>query len=303
MAARGLAAGTDFMGDVEKTFGTPGPEIGPTPFKPGTVTPGAVIAKLGTAIFAAARTRANAVQRQKEQDAQMAYQQAQIAGLTSAAADRATRAGIAQKTLDLETRKYENPNAPKAPLMTPIGGKNAGKEMPVAEFQADAAQRRTDTQVKARDESFKRDSRDMALITADMQKNGPTSTMLIGRATKLAQDMYNVMRNPSVAASPGEAEAVRRQLEVYGLPKNFRFREADAASDMALKKAAQAFSTAYWSNHFKAHVETGRANLAAIQARQAMGGAPQVAPEPEAAPAEAAAPAGPAPLQLPDLED
>lgn len=307
MAARGIAAGNDFMGNVEKTFGTPGPDIGPTPFRPGTVTPGAVIAKLGTAIFAAARSRANAVERQRIADAEMAYQKAQIESLTSAAADRTRRGDIAQGQLDLERDKYLNPNAPQAPLMTPIAGKFAGKEMPVPEFSANAAAGRTAMTVKARDDSFKRDSRDMALITADMQKSGPTSTMLIGRATKLATDMFNVIRNPSIASSPGEAARVRAELEQYGLPKGLRVRESNIKSIEAAQKAAQAWATGFWSNHYKAHVETSRTKLAAIQARQAMGGVPEVASEStsESTPVETVVPAesGPAPLQFPDLEN
>ncbi len=291
MAARGMAAGTDFMGDVEKTFGTPGPEIGPTPFKPGTVSPGAVIAKLGTAVFAAARTRANALQRQKIQDAQMAYQRAQVEGLKSAAADREARTGIAQKTYDLAAQQYLNPNVPQAPMMTPIAGEFAGKEMPVAEFNANAAAGRTAMTVKARDDQFRRDSRDMALITADMQKSGPTSTALMGRASKLAHDMFNSMKDPVLA------ERVRAQLERYGLPKGIRAGRTDNKSLMAYQKAAEGFQNAYWADNFNAHVETSKTRLAGIQARQAMSGAPP--PEAEAAPVEAAAPAGPPPLRDP----
>jgi hypothetical protein len=303
MAARGIAATNDFMGNVEKTFGTPGPEIGPTPFKPGTVSPGAVIAKLGTAIFAAARTRANALQRQKIQDAQMAYQRAQVEGLKSAAADREARTGIAQKTYDLAAQQYLNPNAPQAPMMTTTQGRNgvpAGTRMPVPEYQGIVTTGNAATMADSRKDTPEIGSIKAAL-SAHQTAIEKAKVSIVTAADKQTMNMAYILKNPSIAA-PG---SVRTALNQFGLPPTFRYNPSDAASVTRLNDAAARYNKAFRSNHYNATVAEHQPDIDRLTLRlNSMsgdsGGMPQM---PESSPAEPTAPAGPPPLQLPNMED
>lgn len=95
--AHGIGAlTTSISQDIERGTGNPGPEIKVAPIAPGSDTPGTILAKLGTTLFAAARTRANARAATAKADSERQYRQAQIDKLTRVEPTRPTysRGGI-----------------------------------------------------------------------------------------------------------------------------------------------------------------------------------------------------------------
>ncbi len=68
-----------FVEEAERTAGRPGPPIKVEPFGPGTVTTGAIIAKLATSVYAAARERANYAQALSRQTLNDDYRRTQTA--------------------------------------------------------------------------------------------------------------------------------------------------------------------------------------------------------------------------------
>src|SRR3990172_6802480 len=68
-----------FHEGVEYTYGKPGPKIEVTPFAPGSVTTPAVLAKLASSVFAAARQKANYAEEQRIKGEQQRYQAARVA--------------------------------------------------------------------------------------------------------------------------------------------------------------------------------------------------------------------------------
>src|SRR3989304_4184523 len=67
-----------FQEGVEYTYGKPGPKIEVTPFAPGSVTTPAVLAKLASSVFAAAREKANYAEEQRIKGEQQRYQAARV---------------------------------------------------------------------------------------------------------------------------------------------------------------------------------------------------------------------------------
>jgi hypothetical protein len=298
MAARGIASTNDFMGNVERTFGTPGPDIGPTPFKPGTVSPGAVIAKLGTSIFAAARSRANAVERQRIADSQMEYQKAQIAGLTSAAADRTTRTGIAQGQLDLAREQYDKPNAPQDVSITPLEGPYKDRLVTKTEFNANAAAGRAATMANKPNESAET-SRARLALEQDRIQYERDKFQIKNQADRSATNYAHYLMEPKTA-TPDQFETARRQ---FGLPRGYRYQATEKGA--ALLNAASSQWHQNFLSRFHKELEDKHqknvSNLLATIAMQPNGGVTPAAAAP--VPVGAAAPAGPAPLRDPPTYD
>src|SRR3990172_3279431 len=110
-----------FHEGVEYTYGKPGPKIEVTPFAPGSVTTPAVLAKLASSVFAAAREKANYAEEQRYQGARVS----EIEGrLNEPKYDYTTPAGETFRGLSASERRlyrheYEGQEGEKLSVATP----------------------------------------------------------------------------------------------------------------------------------------------------------------------------------------
>jgi hypothetical protein len=242
---------------------------------------------MGSAIFAAARSRANALQRQKIQEAAMEYQRAQVENLKSAATDRSIRTAAAvdqaqtsRGQLDLAERKFDNPKPAPAPqpkmitLTKPIYGHAAGEvvsnEQLVAEghkygSDAIAAGRAATITANAPSKEIQGIKAEMSQLQLDISPRGPYSMSVLGEATRLAERMVAQMKNPSLS-TPAENAKARQFLH---LPATFRY-VPGKEGDTALSEAAARYKHEFWSNHYSAYVAPKRQRLVDLQAALAV---------------------------------
>jgi hypothetical protein len=309
MAARGMKIGSDFLDKSNETFGQPGPPITVRPFAPGTVTPGAVIAKLGTSIFAAARSRANA---KAAADAQAATNQYHLAQ----AEDLKNRVGNRQDvTIGGTTVKGVSPDAAagalsrmhsgatgvdhKVTLTSPVFGHKVGDVVDSRQLTAEGDQ----AGINARAANVNNGQLGSKVAAArgaidsikyQFSKEGPLSQQVYGEGSRAASHFASILR-----VGDQNHPEWRQALARLGLPPAYRFDPTNATSVGVLNEAANRFT----SDYYTAKMANERAKLqpqydAAQQTISQYGGVDE-----GAAPAEtpATAPAGGMPSWMPKL--
>jgi hypothetical protein len=267
LAARGMAGGRAFLGEVNKTFGEPGLEIPVRQFAPGTVTPGAVFARLGTAIFSAARARANAAQRQEQQRAAMDYQSAKaeklradigaVEDFDTGLKDAQGNPIIVKRTTPGQRLSFLKPTGTgqrpitlrKGVLGYPAGSQVTSAELSASGREATIAASRdiAGAYVGVRQAAAKRAKAEV--LRKDMLSSGPTSTSIMSEGERLASHYAAVLRlgdnrHPEYAAA----------RDSLGLPGNYKFDVWRPETGKLLTQAAGDFAKRYWAAGYQRHV-------------------------------------------------
>jgi len=269
LAARGMAGGRAFLSEVNKTFGEPGPEIPVRQFAPGTVTPGAVFARLGTAIFSAARDRANAAQRQEQQRAAMDYQSAQaeklradmgaIEDFDTGLKDAQGNPIVVKRTTPGQRLSFLKPTGAGAgekpfQLTQDVGKYKKGAWVTRAELSASGVASRTGAyeQATTGNAAMRRAAEKRAqltILTKEMSSTGTASTTAMSEGERLGTHYASVLRLGNTRHP--EYTAARDSL---GLPPKYKFDVWQPESGKILTSAAQDFAKRYWAAAYQRHV-------------------------------------------------
>lgn len=253
---------------VDETFGVPGPEIEYSMFRAGEATPGALLAKLGTAVFARARSRANYLR--TEEDANLKRQAAQLqlrdleSDLRRQSGSYTTRAGrkftdltptemIALEKLDATddpTFSFETPGGQKLSGLT---GKQSGDLEARFTGLRDAAARAREREKRVGTARINHAAAVAALrdMDAQLSPTGATSLKIQGQASRGS--------NLLAAALKGDRSAAQAMgLDTTG---NFRRQAAEALGiDPARAGDPEALEAALagWRNDFLVRQLRGR---------------------------------------------
>lgn len=250
--AHGIGAlTTSVSSDIERSTGNTGPEIKVAPFTPGSDTPGAILAKLGTTLFAAARTRANTRAASAKVDLERQYREAQIEKLTQVAPQKPTysRGGIdgltpgEAATYDREANK---PKPQKFQYRTPGGLVVETDEAGLRAWQGQAA---TERRFKFYSERA---------LEAEKRLKGNAAGLQIQRSfSRYAKEQNDLLPNAKQAAW-AKALAEVPQLKDKSPADLVKFLKANPAILEAVKTKAGVYST-----------EGYNAALVALQAKYA----------------------------------
>lgn len=235
MAARGLSAVDAtfdrFYRGAERTAGQAGAPIEVTPFTPGTVSTGAVLAKLATSVFANARQRANDEELRKSAEARRAYLTAESRMLDAKVAPRKLGMKLPDGTeLQLTDKEYgdlyekrnrKSTGKPSTIKLTKDQyGMKAGTEVDRDEYLERGRSERAGNRKKAAGE-YTAAMAETRNVDAQTERGGPAHLKALAQGQGWADRLVSDITNPkSTSAQRKQAAAMLGVSDRISLPSD-----------------------------------------------------------------------------------